>query len=32
MKKRGVIGAILGVICVGGLIAWRVDGQEPAPA
>ena len=30
MKKRGVIGAILVVICVGGLIAWRMDGQKPA--
>jgi multidrug efflux system membrane fusion protein len=32
MKKRGVIGAIISVVCVGGLIVWRVDGQEPAPA
>jgi multidrug efflux system membrane fusion protein len=31
MKKRGIVGMALGVICVGGLIAWRVDGQEPAP-
>jgi len=32
MKMRGIIGAILGAICVGGVIVWRVDGQEPAPA
>jgi len=32
MKKRNIVGAILGVICVGALIGWRVDGQEPAPA
>jgi multidrug efflux system membrane fusion protein len=31
MKKRGIIGGILCIIFVGGLIAWRVDGQEPAP-
>jgi membrane fusion protein, multidrug efflux system len=33
MIKRGIIGASLGVICLGGgLVAWRVDGQEPMPA
>src|SRR5207248_1785630 len=31
MKKRGIVGAVLGLICVGGLIAWRVYGQEQAP-
>jgi membrane fusion protein, multidrug efflux system len=31
MKKRGLIGAILGAICIGGLIAWRVDGHKPPP-
>ena len=32
MKKRGITGAILAAICLAGLIAWRLDGQEPAPA
>ena len=32
MKKRGFIGAILGVICVSGVIVWWVDRQEPASA
>src|SRR6201994_2864586 len=32
MKKRGIIGAILGVICVSGVIVWWLDGQEPASA
>jgi membrane fusion protein, multidrug efflux system len=32
MNRRGIIGGIVGVICVGGLIAWRVDGPEPTPA
>jgi multidrug efflux system membrane fusion protein len=31
MKKRAIVAAIFGVICVGGLIVWRVDGQEPPP-
>jgi multidrug efflux system membrane fusion protein len=31
MKKRGVIGVSLVVVCVGGLIAWRVTGRAPAP-
>jgi multidrug efflux system membrane fusion protein len=32
MKKRVVVGATIAVVCVGGLIGWRVDGQESAPA
>lgn len=31
MRKRGIIGVVVGAICVGGVSAWRVDGQEPAP-
>jgi membrane fusion protein, multidrug efflux system len=30
MNKRQIVSGVLGLICVGGLIAWRVDGQERA--
>jgi membrane fusion protein, multidrug efflux system len=30
MNKREIVSGVFGLICVGGLIAWRVDGQEPA--
>jgi multidrug efflux system membrane fusion protein len=31
MKKPAIVGAVLCVIGVSGLLAWQVDGQEPAP-
>jgi membrane fusion protein, multidrug efflux system len=30
MNKRQIVSGVIGLICVGGLIAWRVDGQERA--
>jgi membrane fusion protein, multidrug efflux system len=32
MKKRTIIGVILGVVCAVGVVAWRVDSQVPASA
>ena len=30
MNKRKILSGVLGLVCAGGLIAWRVDGQERA--